>query len=208
MKKIGLLTGLCTVLTVSSVYATWIYAQQSAGSVSESVIPQMAGVGDSSKKGTISVKTSGLTMVIENSGNYKPKLQIDGKIIVEFTPSEGADTSVIENGIYLQFQLSFTSGWVYDSEFNVDSAADDKEIFRFKSSYPNVATEYTTTKIDMNGGAPIKYYEIEASKISEMVELNVDDDFRLDTREKYDAYQKRLNRESSKFTFTVSEKVA
>ena len=206
MKKIGLLTGLCTLLTVSSVYATWIYAQQSAGSMSESVIPQMAGVGDSSKKGAISVKTSGLTMVIDNGGNFKPVLDIKGKIIVEFTAASGADATVVQNGVSLQYALSFTDGWIYDSEFNTDSDADDKAIFRFKDSFTNIKNSYTSNFIDLNGGAPTKYIEIDASVISEMVELNVDDDFVLDTRAKYDAFQKRLNKESSKFTFTVSEK--
>ena len=107
MKKIGLLTGLCTLLTVSSVYATWIYAQQSAGSVGESIIPQMAGVGDSSKKGTISVKTSGLTIVIENGGDFKPVLDIKGKILVEFTPANGADSAVVQNGVSLQYVNTF-----------------------------------------------------------------------------------------------------
>lgn len=208
MKKIGLLTGLCTVLTVGSVYATWIYAQQTAGNVSESIIPQMAGVGDSSKKGTISVRTSGLTMVIDNGGNYKPTLNIEGKIIVEFAASEGADQTVIDNGVTLQYSLSFTDGWNYDSQFLTDDASDDKAIFKFKDSFTNTLNTYTSGEIDLNGGAPTKYIEIDAAEIANMIELNVSDDFVLDTRAKYDAYQAKLNKESAKFTLTVSEKTA
>lgn len=208
MKKIGLLTGLCTVLTVGSVYATWIYAQQTAGNVSESIIPQMAGVGDSSKKGTISVRTSGLTMVIDNGGNYKPTLKIEGKVVVEFAASEGADQTVVDNGVNLQYSLSFTDGWNYDSQFLTDDASDDKAIFKFKDSFTNTLNTYTSGNIDLNGGAPTKYIEIDATEISNMIELNISDDFVLDTRAKYDAYQARLNKEAAKFTLTVSEKTA
>ena len=198
MKKVGLLTGLCTLLTVSSVYATWIYAQQSAGSVGESVIPQMAAVGNSSKKGTISVKTSGLSMVIDHEGDYKPKLNINGSVLVGFTAADGADESVQTNGIQMEYTITFTAGWVYDSEFKNDDPSDDKEIFKYKGSY-------TGTPISLNGGAPTSSVEIPAAEIANLIELNVDDNFELDTRAKYDSFQQKLNLQSAKFTITVSE---
>ena len=50
MKKLSIFAMLGCLLTVGGVYAQWVYGQASAGSVSESIIPQMAGVGESSRK--------------------------------------------------------------------------------------------------------------------------------------------------------------
>lgn len=79
----------------------------------------MASVGKSSKKGTISLVTSGLQIVIDDTnGDYKPELRIQGKVVVTFTTNAGADTSVKENGIKTNYSLSMTENWQYDADWN------------------------------------------------------------------------------------------
>lgn len=206
MKKVGLLAGLGCLLTVSGVYATWIYAQASAGSVSESIIPQMAGVGESSKKGTISVKTSGLTMVIDNGGEYKPELISDGEIKVNFTASNGADATVQENGIKMEYKIGITPDWKYDSDGDGDVDVDDKDIFVLSDAYTTALN--SNGYITANGGVATKDFTISYTEIAQYITLNVAADFKLDTRAKYDAFKTALNRASSLFTVTVREVVA
>ena len=197
MKKVGLLTGLCTILTVSSVYAAWIYGHGTASSSSESVIPQMAGVGEGGQKGDITVKTSGLTMVIDHTGDYKPKLNINGDVLVTFTPSGGADQIVKDYGVIMEYTITYTENWVYNSEFKSDDPSDDKEIFKYTTNY--------TGAVMLNGGAPTNNINIPASEIAQYVELNVDSEFKIDTRAKFDDFKRCLNLQSALFTIAVRE---
>lgn len=206
MKKVGLLAGLSCLLTVSGVYATWIYAQASAGSVSESIIPQMAGVGESSKKGTISVKTSGLTMVIDDGGDYKPKLITNGEVEVGFTASTGADAIVQTNGIQMEYKIEITPDWKYDSDGDGDVDGDDKDIFVLSDTYTDALKP--NGYISANGGVATTSFKILHTEIAQYITLNVAADFKLDTRAKYDAFKTSLNQASSLFTVTVREVVA
>lgn len=193
MKKLSLIASLGCVLTVSSVYAQWIYGQASAGSVSESIIPQMAGVGESSKKGTISVVTSGLTIVIDDTnGDYKPELIVSGSIAVSFTANNGADADVVANGIKMSYTLSMTSGWMYDSDFD---GTEDRNIFTIQNC----------EDIALNGGNPTKSETITADTFKTYVTLNVDPSFELNTKAKFDNFKTSLNKANSLFTLTVKE---
>ena len=203
MKKLSLIASLGCLLTVSSVYATWIYAEASAGSVSESIIPQMAGVGEASKKGTITVVTSGLTMVIDNAGetdpskNYVPVLKVSGSISVSFTPNVGASQSVIDNGIKMSYTLSVTSGWQYDSD---GDGVEDKDIFVLDTeNCTNVLLE------DGDATAEVKESTISSETIASYITLNIAEGFKLDTKAKFEAFKSSLNKANSLFTLTVNE---
>ena len=188
MKKFSLIALLGCLLTVGGVYAQWVYGQATAGSVSESIKPQMAGVGTNSKKGTITVDTTGLTMVIDDTnGDYKPELIISGEVKVNFTANVGADAEVAANGVKMNYSISQTDSWTYESETG------SKPIF----------TLVNPTDISLNGGAATKSVTITAAEISNIIKLNVTDTFTLATKAEYDAFQTSLN--VGNFTFTVSE---
>lgn len=193
MKKFGILATLGCLVTVGGVYAQWVYGQASAGSMSESIIPQMAGVGESSKKGTISLVTSGLHIVIDDTnGDYKPELRIEGKVVVTFTASAGADDTVKTSGIKMKYSLSMTENWQYDSDW---SGTVDKDIFALQGAYTDVLVDED----------PVPSFEIDALWFQSVIKLNVSDDFKIDTKEKFDTFKSYLNKESSLFTVTVSE---
>lgn len=194
-----ILATLGCLLTVGGVYAQWIYGQASAGSVSESIIPQMAGVGENSKKGTISIKTSGLTMVIDDAGGYKPELIISGSVDVTFVANPGADQNVKDNGIVMKYSLSMSSGWQYDSDF--DGTA-DKDIFTLEGNYTDIPANY----VEGSGqNEQTKSFVISNTWFEEHVKLNVASDFVLDTKEKFNSFKSHLNKANSLFTLTVSE---
>ena len=205
MKKLGLIAIVGCALTISSVYATWVYGQASAGSVSQSIIPQMAATGESTKKGTITVKTSGVTIVIDDAGDYKPVLQIEGQAIVEFIANKGADVDVINNGIQVVYTLSVTDDWKYDSDFDGDIDESDKTIFTINQSYATSDPVVVGKKTEEN---PSGQFVIPTEFFKNAISLNVDQNFALDTKAKYDSFKACLNRQSSLFTLTVSEYVA
>lgn len=204
MKKIGIFGLVGCLLTVGGVYAQWTYGQATAGSVSESIIPQMAGVGQSSKKGTIGLVTSGVQMVIDAAGTgeyvYHPVLRITGDVTITFTASDGADAEVKASGIKMGYYITKAADWKYDGNFDGDLAdAEDKEIFSLLDCGTPEAP------IALNGGAPCKSASIDAATLAAKISLNVEADFELDTKAKYDSFKNHLNKEKSLFTVAVVE---
>jgi hypothetical protein len=196
MKKLGIFALLGCLLTVGGVYAEWIYGQASAGSVSESIIPQMAGVGESSKKGTIGISTTGLTIVIDEDPveQYKPVLDIQGSVTVKFTPSAGADQDVKDNGIKMAWTLTQSADWTFDPNFGSNPTT---PIFTLDSA--------KCENIMLNDGTATKSTTIEASVFADAISLNLTS--KLDTKAKYENFKSYLNKQNSVFTLTVFEYV-
>lgn len=181
MKKLSVLVALILCVTVGSVYATWNYAQGGAEKVvkyfddSTVITPSVT----DTAKGTIEVDTTGLDIVIDDEGNdYYGDMTITGKVVITFTPSEGADETVANSGIALQYSLGTTTDFTYNSNaiFTVDSAVQD-----------------------LGTG---KSFEIDAAKLEQLITLN---DLYLPTAEDYDDFKEALH--SGGISITVSEKL-
>lgn len=192
MKKLSIFAMLGCLLTVGGVYAQWVYGQASAGSVSESIIPQMAGVGESSKKGTIKLVTSGLSMVIDEdpSNQYTPVLNIAGSVAITFEANAGADQNVKDNGIKMAWTLTQSANWNYDPTFGANPT-------------DPIFTLTGCTNVPINGGNPCKSFTIDDEVFEDAIQLNLTS--KLDTKAKYDNFKSYLNKENSVFTLTVYE---
>lgn len=201
MKKVGLIAGLACLLTVGGVYATWIYATDGAGTVTESLLPQMAAKGEPTDKGTIHVKTSTLTLVIDQTApnDYTPVMRLEGYISVWFVPAQGASDDVIANGIPLQVSVTQSANWNYNpNTLDGTKPSEDKPIFTVDSGL-----------FDVNGGVDVKHSEADPCKITadfiiseEIIKFNVTE--KIDTVEKWNYFQGQLVN-TNKFTITVSE---
>ena len=138
MKRMNLLMSMATVLVVGGVYATWSYSQGSVAAATDEYSVVMTAETISGEKGHFDVVSTSVTFEVENAGGYKPKLQGDGLVEVYFTPSIGADASVISDGVNISWSLGIcTDGadkWMYDSDWN---GSEDKMIF-------NVTTDTNT----------------------------------------------------------------
>ena len=195
MKKLSLIATLGCLLSVSGVYAQWIYGQSAAGSLQKSIIPQMAGVGESSAKGTISVNTDHLSIYIDDLNNdYTPVLDIRGSAVCSFAAAAGADAFVKENGIKFAYTITVTSDWKYDSD---GDGTEDMEIFTVENADHVVLNDTESFE-----------ETITSDMLATHIKLNLAPGFKLDTREKYDAFKASLNQASSLFTLTVSEVAA
>ena len=200
MKKVGILMSLATVLVVGGVYATWSYGQGTAASATDELAVVMTAATVDGTKGSFSVSTTTLKFEIGNKGEYHPELRANGEVVVTFTPRLGADTSVVENGIDINWSISLSEGgqenWKYDSDF-ADGA--DKLLFNVTSDSTRVAK--TEANKNINPGSFV--YSIPAATIASKIALNVTDDFVLDTKAKYDSFNSYLD--DYKFVITISE---
>lgn len=180
MKKLSILVALILCVTIGGVYATWNYAQGSATEqnkdfdaatiITDKVV--------STAKGSISVDTSALQIVIDDDNNdYKGEMTITGKVLVTFTPNVGVSNDVAQNGIKMQYKLSTTNGFQYvgNDIFTVDET------------------------MQQTSGA-VKTFEIDAAKLSSLITLN---ELFLPTAEDYDAFKTALH--SGAISITVSE---
>ena len=196
MKKMNLLLSIASVLVVGGVYATWQYSQGGVDSVSGSY-----GVGitttTTANKGELAITSadSAVSFLVGNKGTYHPELRLENSddVTFTFTPNLGADAEVASNGIAVSWTLSVVSDWMYDSDFDGEK---DKALFVVDSS----ATTIAAPGQDSNGDIA---YSISASDIMSKITLNVDADFVLDTKAKYDNFSSWLD--DYKFVLTISE---
>lgn len=184
MKKLGIIMILAIVLTVGAVYGAFNYAKGTSDAATatfnnSSNNVTIAEKAETTKKGTITLTTTGVTLTVDNKGDYKTELKIVGNPKVKFTAATGADEDVRNNGIKLKLTITFT-GNTYNSQ----------SIF---------TTTVENNGVELNGGNKITSTDVEL-ELSQYITLT---EFTLDTADKYDAFKQAL--ESTTITLTVSE---
>ena len=121
IKSISMLIALSLIVTIGGVYATWNYAQGDAETTFESldsVTVITNKVVDAVAKGDIKIDVSNLLIKIDdNDNNHVGELYQEGYVLITFEPSTGADATVVQNGIPLQYTLSCTgTDFTYNGE--------------------------------------------------------------------------------------------
>lgn len=102
---------LATCVTIGGVYATWLYADQSATGAYTSVGLQMSGIStDNVAMGSLGVTSVGTTMAIDDPTDADVHTtvldwNVEGYFLVTFTTSANAEGDVKANGIPLQWRL-------------------------------------------------------------------------------------------------------
>ena len=108
MKKLGLIIIMALVLTVGGVYATFDYAQNDVASQDAVLTKTIAGAKTENAKGTIAIDVETFQLKIDDTGrNLKTGLETGGFVTVTFTPAQGADGSVADEGIDLKLEIAF-----------------------------------------------------------------------------------------------------
>lgn len=180
MKKLSVLIALILCVTIGGVYATWNYAQGNVTSqtkffdngttITNKVI--------STAKGTISIDTSNLKITIhDNDNDLKGQMTMEGSITVSFTPNQGADATVSQEGIELQYVLGTTENYTYKGS----------PIFSVKNDTHNLGKVATSVTIP-------------ASELDDCIDLNT---LNLPTSADYDAFKLALH--AGSISITVSE---
>ena len=192
-KKISVILLLALVITIGGVYATWGYAQGEIGNaiasldVGEGKNIYITGASSDSTAGVIGIDTSAVKIAIDDSNNdHVADLTYEGDIVITFTPSEGADSNIVTNGVELNLTGTCTADWKYN----------EKAIF---SLSPGFAKTYS-------GAAMVdgkQTYTIPASEWQTWLIFNEGQSLELDTMAEYESFHDALH--LGMISFTVSD---
>lgn len=186
MKKISLLIALVLCLTISGVYATWVYSQSDdVADITGAKAITMTEATFTGTYGTYSVDSSNLTMVVDPKEGtaHTTSLVIEGDLVIRFTPNTYAPAEVKTNGVASTFAFSLSNAaWNYDNTpiMTVDTAKHD------------------ITWVPANDGTFT--YTISAQNLANYVTLT---EFTLDTKVDYDAYDRVLT--NGQLVITISD---
>ena len=191
MKKriFAFLTAMALCITIGGVYATWNYAQSSAGAVTREYNLMLTSETIATSKGTIALSSSGFTLELDQKSDtdYTAVLKMTGDLSVTFTPAAGADADVRENGIVLQATFTETYG-NYSDTIN-HTPTDNTDIL--------VVSEPFT----LNEGQKINgTYTLNNDVLKSKLTLG---NIQLETKDEYDAFKTLLA--SGKLTLTIGE---
>ena len=110
MKKISILISLILCVTISGVYAAWMYTGNTVSSAERTLSHGMATATSKGDMGTFKIgeNDNSIDIKIDQSavGDYTAKLIITGSIIVTFDPNDGAPSTVTENAVPAQCIIS------------------------------------------------------------------------------------------------------
>lgn len=115
MKKLATIIALALCVTIGGVYAGWIYSQGGATGADARTNLSMSTVSYDGTKGIISADTTALTILVDDmstvagsgvSEKYTAGLRGVGQIAISFTAKDGADATVVENGICMKAIIS------------------------------------------------------------------------------------------------------
>ena len=110
MKKLGLIIIMALVLTVGGVYATFNYAQSDVAAVNKTLDKTIADAEVTTAKGTIAIDANSFKLTIDDTtATLKTGLTTQGDVKVTFTPAQGADASVVTDGVDLELKISFAN---------------------------------------------------------------------------------------------------
>lgn len=117
MKKLSLLVALCLLITVGGVYATWNYAQNEVITDGKGFIESihLTEMTTPSSMGSLTVDTSGATVVVDDGGHYKPEMIGNGEIVVTLAPNDAAPLE--DRGAKpVQLTIGFNPEWTYNEK--------------------------------------------------------------------------------------------
>ena len=133
MKKISLLIAICICLTVSCVYATWIYTKDNnVADQHQHLATALAGVTTDGNYGTYDLSYKNVNIEIDQKqpGDHTAVLNITGDIVLTYTPGANAPVEYKTSGIPTTFQFDTSidqTTWAYEGNqiFAVDNTVYD-----------------------------------------------------------------------------------
>ena len=185
MKKLATIIALALCVTIGGVYAGWIYSQGGATGADARTNLSMSTVSYDGTKGVISADTTALTILVDDmstvadsgvSEKYTAGLRGAGQIAISFTAKDGADATVVQNGICMKAIISVSkvgSGRTYS--YN----GQELEVLTVKEEF---------SQIILNNGAPSKTAEITAKQIIDALIFCEGETVKLSTKAENDAF--------------------
>ena len=207
MKKLSLLVAIALLITVGGVYATWYYAVDDPSPEHKQFLVNMDTVKTDISKGDLELNTSGFRLLIDDGGEYTPKLKDEGSITITFKPDASAEPNIKAEGILLQFKIEMSkdeahldnpASIVYFNDVDEDGLNPvSRPVF---TKYENTVYVPVAAPTGPNGDGSFTY-TIPSSAIADLIELN--SDIKLETYDEFLSYQLLIG--SYGYGITVSE---
>lgn len=168
--------------TVGGVYAQFTYAQGNVEQAEISMQKNLATAATNTEKGTINVAGNFLVSIDDTNNDLMTETTISGDLTISFTPAQGADADVRDNGIPLKMTIAIggTNAYAGQALFELTSA-------------------YTAGGVALNGGKKVK--DAVSVKLTDYIEWK--QEFTLSTLAEYEAFKAAF--EGTTITVTVSE---
>ena len=183
MKRLAAIMAGALLTTVGGVYAQFTYAQGNVEQAEISMQKNLATAATNTEKGTINVTGDFLVSIDDTDNDLITETTISGDLTISFTPAQGADAEVRDNGIPLKMTIVIDGTNEYDN----------KALFALK-------TAYTEGGVLLNGGNRVK--DAVSVNLTDYIKWN-DDEFTLSTLAEYNAFKEAF--ENTTITVTVSE---
>ncbi len=182
MKRLAAIMAGALLTTVGGVYAQFTYAQGNVEQAEISMQKNLATAATNTEKGTINVAGNFLVSIDDTNNDLMTETTISGDLTISFTPAQGADADVRDNGIPLKMTIAIggTNAYAGQALFELTSA-------------------YTADGVALNGG----------NKVKDEITVNLSNyiswkqEFTLSTLAEYNAFKAAF--EGTTITVTVSE---
>lgn len=101
MKKIAVLMFLVICVSISGVYAAWLYTGTTVSSADITVSHGMATATTDGDVGIFEINKNDAMIIVDQTaaGDYRAKLKITGSVTVCFKPNDGAPEDVVNNAV-------------------------------------------------------------------------------------------------------------
>lgn len=182
MKRLAAIMAGALLTTVGGVYAQFTYAQGNVEQAEISMQKNLATAATNTEKGTINVTGDFLVSIDDTDNDLMTETTISGNLTISFTPAQGADADVRDNGIPLKMTIVIGGTNEYA----------DQALFELTSAY-------TAGGVALNGG----------NKVKDEITVNLSNyiswkqEFTLSTFAEYEAFKAAF--EGTTITVTVSE---
>lgn len=182
MKRLAAIMAGALLTTVGGVYAQFTYAQGNVEQAEISMQKNLATAATNTEKGTINVTGDFTVSIDDTDQNLITETTISGNLTISFTPAQGADAEVRDNGIPLKMTIVIGGTNEYA----------DQALFELTSAY-------TAGGVALNGG----------NKVKDEITVNLSNyiswkqEFTLSTLAEYNDFKEAF--ENTTITVTVSE---
>ena len=187
MKKLSLLILLALIISISGVYATWVYTQtDDIADTTMGKAVSMSGVTFEGSYGTYAVDTSGATILVDPKAGttHTTALKIEGQVVFTFKSATYAPDTVKKNAVPSTFSVSLS---------NADWKYEDALIFNVEDYDNTIVWEYDAEN-------DIFTFVLDAEDLASIITII---EFNLDTKAKYDVFDKAL--EAGTIVFGISD---
>lgn len=168
--------------TVGGVYAQFTYAQGNVEQAEINMQKNLATAATNTEKGSINVTGDFIVSIDDTNNDLITETTISGNLTISFTPTQGADAEVRDNGIPLKMTIVIDGTKAYAGQ----------ALFELTEAY-------TTGGVALNGGNRVK----DEITVNLSNYISWKQEFTLSTLAEYNAFKAAF--EGTTITVTVSE---